>query len=62
MKIEYKNGEMIITHPSGHVDKYQRTDIEREKVSMQDQAAKIQDGIAALDGYISKIQTSIGVM
>lgn len=52
---------MIVTHESGHIDKYQAADIERQKVLQQDQAAEAQAAIAVLDGYKTKIQNSIGV-
>lgn len=62
MLVEFENGVMIVSHESGHIDKYQKVDIEREKVNMQEQAVENQAGIAVLDGYISKIQNSIGVI
>lgn len=60
MRIEYKKGEMIVTHESGHVDRYQRTDLESEKVNIEQQGARNQTALDTVNSDIQKINLSIG--
>jgi hypothetical protein len=62
MKVEYKQGEMIITHESGHVDKYQRADLEWLRVLEVRNRNESANKIAAIDSDISKINLSIGAI
>lgn len=60
MKIKFKNGEMIITHPSGHVDRYQQSDLDMQKAMVQDQIDELKSAQDVLTNYISEIQNSSG--
>jgi len=60
MTIEFINGEMIITHPSGHVDRYQPADLDMQKVEIRDQIDELQNAQDVLTNYVSEIQSSLG--
>lgn len=60
MKIKFENGEMRVTHPSGHVDHYRQSDIETQKTMIQDQIAEVQTAQNILDDHIIAIQNSLG--
>jgi len=60
IKIEYKKGEMVLTHPSGHVDRYQRTDLEMQRVNIQEQIADLQKSRTGIVNRITLIQESVG--
>lgn len=62
MKIVYKQGEMIVTHKSGRVDRYQRADLEAEKVNIERQRARNQTALDAVNSDIQKIQSSTGAI
>lgn len=61
MIIEFKKGQMIITHPSGHVDRYERLDLEKQKVIVQKQIDRLKNDLVYFSNNISNIQKSIGV-
>ena len=59
MNIEYNNGKMIITHPSGHIDTYDKTHLEQslEYAKQSEEAAKaivedIESHIGAIDDSV----------
>lgn len=60
MKIEFKKDEMIVTHPSGHVDRYQQMDLEMQKVMIQEQIEELEKSRTDYAHKISSIQTSLG--
>ena len=60
MKIDYKNGEMIVTHDSGHVDRYQRIDLEKQIFLLTREKSEAQQKIDQVNSDIQKIQSSIG--
>lgn len=60
MKTEYKQGEMIITHDTGHVDRYNRLDLERQRELLEQDRTETQNKIAVINSDISKINSSIG--
>ena len=62
MIINFKKGEMLVQHSTGHVDKYQRLDIENLKTQEESLIRESQEKIKALNEYISKITLSIGVI
>lgn len=59
MNIEYKKGEMIVTHPSGHVDRYQQTDIDMQKATIQDQIDELKNAKVDLIIRGNKITDSV---
>lgn len=61
MKTDFIQGEMIVMHESGHVDRYQRADLETEKVNIKQQIARDQAALDTANSDIQKIQSSIGV-
>lgn len=62
MRTEFKNGEMVITHESGHVDKYQAADLANLKVTEQKLLTANRARVDQVDGNIQKIQKSIGAI
>lgn len=60
MKIEFEKGEMIVTHPSGHVDRYQRSDIDMQKIRVQEQIDELKFVLDILTNCAIKIQNSLG--
>ena len=60
MLIEFIKGEMIVTHPSGHVDRYQRTDLDMQKASIQDRIDELENAKGNLISNSNKIRNSMG--
>ncbi len=60
MTIEHKNGEMIVTHPSGHVDKYSEADLISNRDQLQNQIADLNGQLIAQNLAISETQNSLG--
>jgi len=57
--IEYRDGKMIVTHPSGVVNEYTRADLEAVRQAAQDQRQKIDTLIADLDAHLQAIDDSL---
>jgi hypothetical protein len=62
VRTEFKNGEMIIIHESGHQTKYQAADLANLKVTEQKLLIANQARIDQVDGNIQKIQKSLGAI
>ncbi len=61
METIYNNGEMIIKHPSGHIDKYDQFDIEQRKVTVQKRIDEHNELLVFYANIIAAIQNSLGV-
>lgn len=59
MKIEYKDGKMIITHPSGVVNEYDKAEILRQRHAVELDILAAQDEIKYHDACMSKIDKSV---
>jgi len=59
MKIEYNNGEMIVTHPTGIVNRYNKADILRQRHAVELDILVAQDELKYHDEVISKIDKSV---
>lgn len=60
MDITYNNGEMIVTHPSGHIDKYDQVDIEQRKAKVQKRIDERKELLVFYSEIIVAIQNSLG--
>lgn len=58
MKIEYKKGKMIVTHPSGHVDTYDKTYLIRFRADRQKSVDDERLSIAEINKCISAVEIS----
>ena len=59
MKIEYKDGKMIVTHSTGHIDIYNKADIEMWLEHAKAEAILTQANVAALENHIETIDSSV---
>lgn len=59
MKIEYKDGKMIITHPSGVVNECDKADILRQRHAVELDILAAQDEIKYHDACMAKIDKSV---
>jgi len=58
MQIVYKDKKMIITHPSGHVDIYDETHLQKIKAMMEQDRDAVVQGIATLDNHITQVRSA----
>ncbi len=58
MKIEYKNGKMIITHPTGHVDIYEETYLKRIKALAEQDRDAAAYSVATIDNLITQVRSN----
>lgn len=58
MIVTIKNGEMIVQHPSGHVDRYTKNDLERFRDKRQDRINKMNGEIVNYNFDIAQIENS----
>ncbi|MBW8035863.1 MAG: hypothetical protein FVQ79_09585 [Planctomycetes bacterium] len=56
IKTEYKDGTMIVTHPSGHVDIYTPADLKKERDEKQSRLNDLQNQIADDNILISSME------
>jgi len=59
MKTEYNNGKMIVTHPTGIVNKYDKKDILLQRHAIKLDLLAAQDELKYLDDVMSKIDKSV---
>ena len=55
MKIEFKDGKKIITHPSGVVSEYTKEQLEAYREELKKQKAELDGQISQIDKDISKL-------
>jgi hypothetical protein len=55
LRAEFKNGKKIITHPSGVVTEYSKSDLETEKQNFLDERQRIDLEIASLGQEIARL-------
>ena len=60
MIIEYVEGEMIITHPTGIVDNYDVPELQKIKASDLVMLARSQSNVDCINEYITNAEASIG--
>ncbi len=58
MITEIKNGELIITHPTGVKQSRTVTDLDAEKIYLQNRTAELNDQIVGLDIDIAQLKAS----
>jgi len=58
MIIEYKNGDMIVTHESGHVDTYNIEHIEKFKSNIVKTITRRQETEAGIDEHLEAMNAS----
>ena len=58
MKVEYNGGKMIVTHPTGIVNKYTVTDIEIQKEAVKAEIQESKEELKYLDECIKLILAS----
>ncbi len=60
MNIEYENGQQVVTHPSGHVDRYTKQDLVDFKDRLSRKTVRLNSGIIAIDLMIAEVENSKG--
>ena len=55
MKIEFKDKKKIVTHPSGHVDEYDKAHLEVNKKELEERKAQIGHQIDLIVNDISRL-------
>ncbi len=60
MNIEFINGEMIVTHESGFVSRYKKTDLEEQKSRITARQVELDNSVVELDSNIAQINASLG--
>jgi len=59
IKIEFKKGEMIVTHPTGVVNEYDKANILKQRHTVELAVYAANDELKHLDGIMSKIDKSV---
>ena len=59
MIIIYENGQQVVTHPSGVVSKYTKSDLEKRRARQQDELNDRSAAIVRINNEISQIELSI---
>ena len=54
MVITYKEGKKIITHPSGVISKYDKTDLQQHKDRLLEEKTRTEEQIARIDSDITE--------
>ena len=60
MNITFENGQMVVTHESGIIDRYVKTDLEAVRTRVEQQRANLNDQIVELNFSIAEIEASLG--
>lgn len=60
MKIDYKNGKMIVKHPSGHVDEYTKEQLESEKKNREAGIVSENNELLIVKMQIAETENSMG--
>ncbi len=60
MIIKYENNVMVVKHPSGHVDKYNRSDLERIKLMYIEEIENANNDLIEINTHIINLQLSEG--
>jgi len=55
MKIEFKDGKQIITHPSGVISEYTKEQMEAQRKELEKQKVRVEEEIEKISEDISKL-------
>lgn len=59
MKIEHKNGKMIVMHPSGHVDEYTKEQLESHRKNIETTITDENNQLLITKMQIAEIEKSL---
>jgi len=59
MKVEYKEGKMIVKHSSGHIDTYEKSDCEKWLTSAQLRVTEAEVSVTEIEDIIKAIDESV---
>jgi len=62
MDILYEKGEMLVKHPSGHINKYNRIEVEEWRNGLLTEQSDVNEKIQITADYIEKIDLSTGAI
>lgn len=59
MDIEFKNGTMVVTHDSGHIDIYIMADLTKHRAAIQAELERLTNLLGQIDAQILEAESSV---